>query len=169
MWYGGHTERWKTYNAIPGLDWDIQVLPIGPAGRAGGEIAIRAYGITRSSKHPEAAWELVKYMVAPENLREQLKLGQLPVRKSIAAEWLADPAGGSPRNRAAVYQQIPYARPLPRSTDYIELSLSIIQPEIDRMIRGDITPEQAARNATVAANRFLKVLGSRKRAGGTEP
>ncbi len=169
MWYGGHTERWKTYNAIPGLDWDIQVLPIGPAGRAGGEIAIRAYGITRSSKHPEAAWELVKYMVAPENLREQLKLGQLPVRKSIAAEWLADPAGGSPRNRAVVYQQIPYARPLPRSTDYIELSLSIIQPEIDRMIRGDITPEQAARNATVAANRFLKVLGSRKRAGGTEP
>jgi multiple sugar transport system substrate-binding protein len=30
MWYGGHTEKWKTYNAIPGLDWDVQVLPDRP-------------------------------------------------------------------------------------------------------------------------------------------
>ncbi len=163
MWYGGHIERWKTYNAIPGLDWDIQVLPIGPAGRTGGEIAVRAYGVTRTSRHPEAAWELMKFMVSPENLREQIKLGQLPVRKSLADEMLADPARTAhPQNLAAVYQQIPYALPLPRSTDYIELSLSIIQPEIDHMIMGDLTPEEAARRATVAANRFLKVLGSRR-------
>ena len=70
-----------------------------------------------------------------------------------------------PDNLAAVYRQIPYALPLPRSTDYIELSLSIIQPEIDRMIGGDQTPEEAARNATRAANRFLQVLGSRRVAG----
>jgi multiple sugar transport system substrate-binding protein len=163
MWYGGHTERWKTYNAIPGLDWDIQVLPIGPAGRTGGEIAVRAYGITRTSRHPEAAWELMKFMVTPDNLREQIKLGHLPVRKSLAEEMLNDPARTAcPKNLAAVYRQIPYALPLPRSTDYIELSLSIIQPEVDRMIAGDLTPEEAARNATVAANRFLKVLGSRR-------
>lgn len=163
MWYGGHSERWKTYNAMPGLDWDIQVLPIGPAGRAGGEIAVRAYGITRTSKHPEAAWELMKFMVTPGNLREQMKLGQLPIRKSLAEELMADPTRTAcPRNLAAVYRQIPYALPLPRSTDYIELSLSIIQPEIDRMIAGDLTPEEAARNATVAANRFLKVLGSKR-------
>jgi|APTNR8051073442_1049403.scaffolds.fasta_scaffold00293_11 multiple sugar transport system substrate-binding protein len=163
MWYGGHIERWKTYNAIPGLDWDIQVLPIGPAGRTGGEIAVRAYGITRTSKHPEAAWELMKFMVSPENLREQIKLGQLPIRKSLAEALLTDSSRTAcPKNLAAVYQQIPYALPLPRSTDYIELSLSIIQPEIDRMIAGDLTPEEAARNATVAANRFLKVLGSKR-------
>jgi multiple sugar transport system substrate-binding protein len=163
MWYGGHIERWKTYNAIPGLDWDIQVLPIGPAGRTGGEIAVRAYGITRTSKHPEAAWELMKFMVSPENLREQIKLGQLPIRKSLAEALLTDSSRTAcPQNLAAVYQQIPYALPLPRSTDYIELSLSIIQPEIDRMIAGDLTPEEAARNATVAANRFLKVLGSKR-------
>ena len=163
MWYGGHTERWKTYNAMPDLDWDVQVLPIGLAGQAGGEIAVRAYGITRTSRHPEAAWELMKFMVTPENLREQIKLGQLPIRKSLAEELLSDPTRTSrPKNLAAVYQQIPHALPLPRSTDYIELSLSIIQPEIDRMIAGDQTPEEAARNATVAANRFLKVLGSKR-------
>ena len=124
---------------------------------------MRAYGITKTSKHPEAAWELMKYMVTPENLREQMKLGQLPIRKSLAEAMMADTnRAACPKNLAAVYQQIPYALPLPRSTDYIELSLSIIQPEIDRMIAGDLTPEEAARNATVAANRFLKVLGSKR-------
>jgi multiple sugar transport system substrate-binding protein len=170
MWYGGHTEKWKTYNAIPGLDWDIEVLPIGPNGREGGEIAIRAYGITKSSKHPEAAWALMKYMVTPEHIRENVQRGGLSVRRSVADEFLNRPAGETrPHNLAAVYKQIRYAQPLPRSTDYIELSLNIIQPEIDRMIRGDLTPEQAASNAVRAANRFLEVVGSRRAAGGHAP
>jgi len=170
MWYGGHTEKWKTYNAIPGLDWDVQVLPIGPNGRTGGEIAIRAYGITKSSRNPEAAWTLMKYMVTPDNIRSNVQRGGLSVRRSVADEFLRE--GGSqtrPGNMAAVYEQIRYALPLPRSTDYIELSLNIIQPEIDRMIRGDLTPEQAAANATRAANRFLDVVGSRRHIGDHAP
>lgn len=170
MWYGGHTEKWKTYNAIPGLDWDVEMLPIGPNGRQGGEIAIRAYGITRNSQNPEAAWKLIKFMVTPEYIRSNVKRGGLSVRRSIAEEFLrATNNLPRPHNLAAVYEQIKYALPLPRSTDYIELSLNIIQPEIDRMIRGDLTPEQAARNATEAADRFLKVVGARRHAGEEKP
>jgi ABC-type glycerol-3-phosphate transport system substrate-binding protein len=91
----------------------------------------------------------MKYMVTPDNIRANVKRGGLSVRRSVADEFLRE--GGNqtrPHNLAAVYEQIRYALPLPRSTDYIELSLNIIQPEIDRMIRGDLTPEQAARNAT---------------------
>lgn len=167
MWYGGHTEKWKTYNAIPGLDWDIQVLPIGPAGRAGGEIAIGAYGITRSSRHPEAAWRLMKFIVSPESIRSYARQGALPVRRSVAEELMNAPdRTARPRQVNAVYEQIAYARPIPRSPDFIELALEVIQPEMDRMIRGDLTPEEAARRAARAANRYIEVLGTQRKAGG---
>ena len=168
MLFGGHVSTWKTYNAMPGLDWDVAMLPAGPAGRAGGEIAVGAYGITRGSSHPEAAWRLLKFIVSPENIREQVRLGTLSVRRSVAEELLLVPGRTDrPRNMAAVYRQIQCARPIPRSPDYIEIALEIIQPEIDRMILGDLTPEVAARCATDAANRFLKVLGSRRQGEGS--
>lgn len=163
MLYGGHVGAWRTYNAIPNLDWDIQVLPIGPAGRRGGEIAMGAYGITKGCRQREAAWTLLKHIVSKPAIREHVGHGTLSVRKSVASEVLLDPARrSSPHNIQAVYAQLPYAEPIPRSPDYIEVALEIIQPEIDLMIQGEITPEEAGQRATLAANRFLAVVGSRR-------
>ena len=85
------------------------------------------------------------------------------VRKSVAEELLLGKSHTDrPYNIAAVYEAIKYAEPIPRSPDIIEISIDIIQPEIDRMILGDLTPEQAAKRATESANRFIKVVGRRK-------
>ena len=65
----------------------------------------------------------------------------------------------SPANIRAVYDALPDAVPLPRSPDFLELALDVIQPEIDLMMEDKQDVATTARRATDAANAFLRVLG----------
>ena len=163
MLLGGHTGTWPTYNALPDLDWDIQVLPRGPATRAGGEIALDALGISKTSRQPEAAWRLLKFLTGRHSIRRHVQAGYLSVRRSVAQELLLAPTRRArPRNIAAVYQALPDARAIPRSPDYIELAIDIIQPEIDRMMREEADVAATCRRAAAAADAFIEVLGNRR-------
>lgn len=161
--YGGHTGRWQTYNQVPGLEWDVQMLPIGPSGRSGGEIAMGAYGISKTTDHLEAAWTFLKHLISRQTIAMEVEAGTLSVRRSVAEELLLGERSKPPYNMDAVYAQLEYAEPIPRHPDYIELMMQIVQPEIDRMMQGEQTPEQACRRAAQAANRYLEVLGSVRR------
>ncbi|MBX3749288.1 MAG: sugar ABC transporter substrate-binding protein [Opitutaceae bacterium] len=152
----GHVSYWPNYNQIPDLDWDVQLLPIGPASRSGGELAIAGYSISRHTRHPEEAWMLLKFLTRPAAALEVMRHGTISPRRSVAAVQVGERrAGDRPRQVAAAYEQIQYAQPIPRHPYYIEIMLQIVQPEIDRMVQGELTPEQAARRATDGVNAFL--------------
>lgn len=152
----GHVNYWPNYNQIADLDWDIQLLPIGPASRNGGELAIAGYSINRHTPHAEEAWLLLKFLTRPEASLEVMRHGSISPRRAVAAVQIGERQGGDrPRNVAAAYDQIQYARPIPRHPYYIEIMQQIVQPEIDRMVQGELTPEQAARRATAGVNAFL--------------
>ncbi len=158
---GGHLDFWLNYNAVPGLDWDVQLLPSGPAGRAGGEIAIGGYSLSKTTPHPEAAWALMKHLTRKESVAAIVARGGVAVRRSVAEAQLRDPGRKDrPRNLAAVYRQLEFARPIPRHPHYIEIMLQIVQPEVDRMVLGELTPEETGRRAAAAANAFLDVFNS---------
>lgn len=170
MDWGGHTGLWVSYNQIPGLEWDVQILPRGPVTRSGGEFAIDTFGIAKDSPRVEAAWEFVKFLVSEQSIRRHVQEGYLSVRKSVAEELLFAPSRASqPRNVRAAYEQLQYAVLLPRSPDYIELALEVIQPEIDRMLDKRLDPLATARAATNAANRFVAVLGETRRERDASP
>ena len=165
---GGHLDFWLNYNAVPGLDWDVQLLPAGPAGRAGGEVAIGGYSLSRTTRHREAAWALMKHLTRKESIAAIVARGGVAVRRSVAAEQLGDPARKSrPRNLAAVYRQLEYSLPVPRHPHYIEIMIQIVQPEVDRMVLGELTPEDTGRRAAAAANAFLDVFHSPAGSPGT--
>jgi len=152
----GHVSYWPNYNQITDLDWDIQLLPIGPASRSGGELAIAGYGINRHTAHPEEVWTLLKFLTRREAALEVMRHGSISPRRSVAAVQIGERRPGDrPRNVAAAYAQIPYAQPIPRHPYYIEIMLQIVQPEIDRMVQGELSPEQAARRAADGVNAFL--------------
>lgn len=161
---GGHTTFWRIYNQVPDLEWDIEILPLGPVRRNGGEIAVGAYAISKDSRHPEEAWSLVKHLASTEGVAAECRAGGVPTRRSVAEELMLGPnRNQQPRNVQAAFDQMPYAMPIPRSPDYIEIAIEVIQPEIDRMLQGEQTPEEACRRAAVAANRFIETLGRRDR------
>lgn len=61
----------------------------------------------------------------------------------------------NPHNLEAAYRQFAYGEPIPRHTHFIEIAGQIVQPEIDRMLLGQQTPEETGRRAAAAVNAFL--------------
>ena len=147
---------WPNYNQIADLDWDIQLLPEGPATRVGGELAIAGYGINRESPHREEAWALLKYLTRPEVGMEVARRGSISPRRSVAATQIRERAPGTrPHNVAVAYEQMKYALPIPRHPHFIEFMLQIVQPVIDQMVQGELTPEEAGRRAAKEVNAFF--------------
>ncbi len=170
MEMGGHTGTWITFNQIPGLDWDIQVLPKGPVTRRGGEFAIDTFGISKASPHIPEAWQFIKLLVSKPGIRKHVENGYLSVRKSIAEELLFAPGRTTnPRNIRAAYEQLSYSLVLPRSPDYIEIALDVIQPDIDRMMDKQTDVAETCRSGARAANRFISVLGATRRESDARP
>lgn len=163
MDFGGHTGLWPVYRRIDGLHWDIQLIPRGPKTRAGGEVAVDCIGIARDSKNIEAAWQVLKFLVSRESIRRHVEQGYLPVRRSVARETILAGEPGSrpqdPQHTEVVYEALKYSKPIPRQPDYIEIALEIVQPEIDLMLIGDLTPEEAANRAVRAVDSFIETLG----------
>lgn len=162
MDYGGHAALWVVYRKIEGLHWDIQVLPRGPKAQ-GGEYAIDAMGIAKTSRHKDEAWEFLKFLVSKESIRRHAQQGYLPVRKSIAKETVLAGKPGErpqdPQHTEIVYEALELGRTLPRQPDFVEIMLKVIQPEIDLMLLDKQTPAMTARRASEAVNTFIPTLG----------
>lgn len=161
MDYGGHVGLWATYRQLPSLDWEIEALPKGPAGRRGGEISLTALGIAKDSPEREAAWKFLKFMSSTESIRAHVDRGYVAIRRSVAAEGRDRKL--APRNRAAVERALESAEPIPSSKDFVEIALDLVQPEIDRMLTENVPPAEAARSATRAADAFLKATNGAAR------
>lgn len=152
----GHVNFWLNYNQVPGLDWDIQMLPIGPASRKGGEMAIAGYSINKHTQHLEETWALLKFLTRPAATAEIIRRGSISPRRSVAdAQIKSRQPEDRPQNLAAAYAQIAYAMPIPRDPHFIEIMIQIVQPEIDRMVQGEQTPEETGQRAAAAVNAFL--------------
>jgi hypothetical protein len=54
-----------------------------------------------------------------------------------------------------------YAKQIPKSPDYIELALDVIQPDIDKMLIDGINPQETSERITKSVNQYLETMGSR--------
>jgi multiple sugar transport system substrate-binding protein len=69
----------------PNVQYDIAPLPVAPDGKHGDLIYTNAWSAFSGTKHPEAAWELIKYMTGTDVQKSQLDAGfALPTLKSLA-------------------------------------------------------------------------------------
>jgi multiple sugar transport system substrate-binding protein len=159
MEFGGHTGNWPVFDAIPNLDWDIQLLPKGPDGISGGEVAVDAIGISRQCAHPEQAWRLLKFLTNQASVRRYASTGLLSTRRSIAEETLHNLTPSyHPQHLSIAYDALASAHPLPQSRDFIEIALEIIQPEVDRALSEGVPMPIACQRATRAANAFIQTI-----------
>ncbi|HEY4382997.1 MAG TPA: ABC transporter substrate-binding protein [Ktedonobacteraceae bacterium] len=67
------------------VDYGIAPLPVAPTGKRADLIFTNAWSASATTKHPEAAWELTKYMTGQDVQGSQLHAGfALPSLKSLA-------------------------------------------------------------------------------------
>jgi len=87
-----HNANWafNTYGEIEEFEWSIAPIPGGRYARK--ELLYPdQWMMFKDQKYPDAAWEALKYVASPDGLRIYYlgtdKLGGIPSRKSLAAEW----------------------------------------------------------------------------------
>jgi multiple sugar transport system substrate-binding protein len=139
----------------------VAPMPAAPGGAptaalGGGQLAINAH-----SRFPDAAWRLVAYLTAPEQMLERAEaVGQYPARRSV---WR------SPRLAAALRQPpdqvlriLESAAPRPATPIWTELS-EILQISLHRALAGQAEPAAALHAAAREMDRVIERSGLRSR------
>ncbi len=122
-------------------DADITIAPMPVHKSTGALIGGTGFAISPLSKHPEAAWEFIKFMVAPENIRRWAEAFDFtPPNVSILEDpaWLADP-----EQAAVAYAMLNQKMyPLSHYPEGPDLE-SILRSYIQAAYLQDMTPEEA--------------------------
>ncbi|NLL48146.1 MAG: sugar ABC transporter substrate-binding protein [Firmicutes bacterium] len=85
----GNMADLDVYRAIEDFSWDVALVPGGPGGKI-----VRMWpdsiAIASTSKHPEEAWEYVKFMASPSKLDRYSGERKMPILKALANtdEWM---------------------------------------------------------------------------------
>jgi multiple sugar transport system substrate-binding protein len=125
---------------------------VSAAALGGAQLAINA-----RSRHAEAAWQLVAYLTAPEQLVERAQAaGQFPARPSLYDG--AALAGALPVPPAEARRIIERAVPRPVTPIYTELS-SVLQVHLHRALTGQETPQDALARAAAGMRAVIERAG----------
>ncbi|GAC1389079.1 MAG: ABC transporter substrate-binding protein [Ktedonobacteraceae bacterium] len=138
----------------PGVDYDIAPVPSDPAtGKRADLIYTNAWGAYGSTKHPEAAWELIKYMTGSDVQSSQLHAGfALPSLKSLANDsYFTSHPGVKVMFDAAQYG---YADSFGPHDDVIHTKIG---DAIEKVLLGKADPTSALNDAANQVNNELGV------------
>ena len=141
--------RWTTpsVRTMSTINWDVVELPAGPGGKSNFAFW-GAYVITTSTEDVDAAFEVLKQLVAPETQNEIVSLGT--IMPSIVDEAAKEAFLGStpPENNIAFMDPMEYAVPemSPWNINMNTLLWAVLQPEIQRVMVGEISPQEFTDN-----------------------
>ena len=142
----GPLGRWMTprYRKIDDFAWDVVPLPHKAGVEPVSAIATVAWAISSETQHPEASWELLKFLCGRKGQEMTAELGlAMPAMKSVAeSETFLDP-GKAPAHAELFLEQVNHARlgQNPRLKQFDRILSSAMR---ETLILGRLTPEQAA-------------------------
>lgn len=144
------------YRQMKNIDWAVAPLPAGPVKRAT-YIAGEQLTIFKQSKHPDEAWEFVKWVIQPRvQAMFSMKSGYLPIRKSVLQlqEYqnylVTDPALKAFVDQMSVGQA---RKPIDRHR--VEINRAIAEA-IEQAAVGKVDPQAALDKAAEKANKLLR-------------
>lgn len=159
------TGHWSipTYSQILPFDWNIAPLPVGvtSVNRVDGS----AFAIWSGTKHPEEAWEFVKFLASPEGLGIELlnELQQFTpvVRSLIQSPAFMRPPGLEHLNKAAFLAgEDLFSMYEPLGPMYFPIDAAMRQ-EILNIWNGQQSAAQAAARLEPVLNTLLETLRQR--------
>jgi ABC-type glycerol-3-phosphate transport system substrate-binding protein len=114
----------------------------------GGALAINAF-----TTHPDAAWKVVEFFTAPEQILDRSRLSGYPPRAAL----YDDPRLGEilPIPLALARSIVERAVPRPATPIYSQLS-ELLQIDLHRALSGQVTPDRALHDAARAMNALIE-------------
>jgi multiple sugar transport system substrate-binding protein len=135
----------------------VAVMPAGEGGQGTASLGGAQLAINGNSEHPEAAWTVIRYLTAPEQMLERARgVGQFPTRPSLYDDpELARALAIPPAQARAV---IEHAVPRPVTPVYTQLS-DILQVYLHRALTRQLEPAAALASAATEMQALLDRAG----------
>lgn len=137
----------------------VAPMPAAPGGAPTTALGGSQLAISAHSDVPDAAWELLDYLTAPEQMLERAEVaGQLPPRPSLFDDPRLEAAIAVPADRAR--EILESARPRPVTPIYSQLS-ELLQIELHRALVGQKSPAVALADAARRIRETIEESGVR--------
>ena len=149
---------WETpmLRTIKDFDWDIVMFPKGPTGIRAFGTGGSGYCILKSTKYPEAAWEVVKALAAKEGqiMLAEKGLAQ-PANRKIAEGpyWAGSPK--KPLNKDMLNEAVKFAVYSPFHPRWREVEGKYVTIELDYLLLGKKTAEEFTKKLVPIINKEL--------------
>ena len=118
LWPMGH---WAVPGyAAAGFKWDVAPMPTGPGGQFT-SVNSAGFVVAKDSKHPDAAWEFIKYALSATGQTRLTEMGlAIPVNKAVAESpaFLQQKVGSHPINEQVFLDSLAFARTKPIFVGY---------------------------------------------------
>jgi multiple sugar transport system substrate-binding protein len=137
-----------------GLNIGVAPMPGGPAGRAT-SVNSAGFVAAKDGKHPDAAWEFIKYALSEEAQKKLAELGfAIPVLKSVAeSPSYLNPS--SPIDQKVFLDALAYAHTKPSFKGYDEWS-TVVGDSLVPVWTGEKTIDAALDEIVPAADAVLE-------------
>ncbi|MEW6227882.1 MAG: extracellular solute-binding protein, partial [Bacillota bacterium] len=148
--------RWMVplFRQSRGLNFEVMPTPSGKAGPAQ-LLTGSMFGVSATSKHKEAAWKLLSYVVGKQGQVEMTKLGLLlPSRRSVAESDLFLKST-PPHNNQVFINDLKYTRILPLHPKYMEME-KVVGDEFKLALVGEKSVADAMKSANEKVNQLLQ-------------
>jgi multiple sugar transport system substrate-binding protein len=134
--------------------WDVAPMPTGPAGPAT-SVNSAGFVISKASKHPDAAWEFVKFAISQQGQQRLTELGfAIPVLKSIAESPTFLDQKTAAINEQVFLDALAYAHPKPSFKGYEEWA-SVVGDGLVPVWNGEMPLDQSLDQIVSAADEVL--------------
>jgi multiple sugar transport system substrate-binding protein len=161
MFHSGLWENTQLSKATT-LDYNVALFPKGPDGHRGWGSGGTAWCVSVDAD-PEAAWDLIKYLLSEEafeiNQKHVTSLGGAPaVIEWAKGEFFAlDPR--PPQDKDILIEGMNHIRYTPFHPDWTQIDQTIISPAMELMMNGEKTVEETVREIVPKVN--AKLNGNR--------
>ena len=156
MFYSG---IWKTpiFRDIRKFKWDAVMFPRGPGGKRGFPMSGSGYAILKTTKYPEDAWKLVKFLAGEKGQIELAETGlaQPAIIKIAKSPHFID--NKPPVSKKFLLKAVKYGVFPPATSSWIEALNMYILPGLDKVWTGEKEPEEILPEIVKEVNkRFFK-------------
>lgn len=141
--------------SIP-IRWDVHPLPVMKKGRYH-PISAFAYGMARSSKNPDVAFELLKQIVGQDGQTDWFRLAKFApsIKSLLNGAYLQDKE--PPASKKVIVDGLMAAKPMPKTPRYVDIG-NVALEVFTNLRQGSITVNQAT---TDLDQRISQLLGSK--------
>lgn len=154
-----HSGIWETPMArkIKEFEWDVAMFPKGPTGIRRFATGGTAYGILKTAKYPEEAWEVLKALSGDEGqiMLAESGLAQ-PANRKIAEGIHFAGSDKPPLNKKMLNEAVKYTVYEPFNSKWREIRDLYINSEFDLMFNNLKSVRAAVETIVPEANELLK-------------